>query len=78
MARKRILSEVAVQKLLADLGRARSACIAFRTDAPIGNPHYNAAGEVMLAIDRFAEVAVGDRAHFHAKMCPVDQGPSRS
>ena len=67
MARKRILSPVAVKALLDALERARRACTDFIGSAPINEPHYRAVGEVMRAIDGFAEVATGSREHFHAK-----------
>lgn len=71
MARKRILSEPAVQKLLAELTRARDACSTFHRDAPIHGPHYRAASDVMDAITRFAAVATGDRDHFMPKSYPM-------
>lgn len=67
MARKRFLSPVAVKTLLAELTRAREACSTFRRDAPIHDPHFVAASEVMDAITRFATVATGDRDHFVPK-----------
>lgn len=67
--RKRTLSAATVATAMDDLERARSACVRICTEAPIGGEHYRAAGEVMSAIDGFAEVVTGRRDHFHTKPC---------
>ncbi|MBS7810560.1 hypothetical protein [Roseococcus pinisoli] len=75
VVRKRLLHAQVLAVAMEDLCRAREACIKVRADAPIGGPHYRAAYGVMQAIDGFAEVVTGDRAHFHARLCSPP-GPS--
>ena len=52
---------------LEDLRTGRKACIKIRDETKINSPEFIAAGEVMGAIDRLAEVLTGDSRVFHVK-----------
>jgi hypothetical protein len=65
--RTRFLSDHTSQQALEAAKQCRAACVAIRTEAPIGGPAYVAAGRVMDAIDGLAEVFTDDRRHFHLK-----------
>ncbi|MBS7811223.1 hypothetical protein [Roseococcus pinisoli] len=69
VVRKRKVSAAQIAAALEEFGRTRHRCALLLADLPILGPHAKAVTDVMHAIDAFADLVTGDRAHFHARIC---------
>lgn len=64
-------------KALETLSVARTGCIEVRRKARINSPEYQAAGDIIEAIDRLAELLTGDPEYFWIKLATADQQPKK-
>lgn len=74
---KRIFTQTDSDVLLDALRECRTACVQASGRAPINEPVYRGAGEVMTAIDALAGVLTGDATYFHIKVAPSGYRPDR-
>lgn len=66
--RKPIYLDSERDELLARIGECRKNCTRALGRMPINSPLYRALRALTGAMDDVAEVAIGDRTHFHLKM----------